>query len=102
MISKFCPVGHLYNFNFYKKNMALLHFHTPPPIVIDDSWWKNSWKLYHSPNPNPRGVRKCNSAKNITTRQNYLSFPRGKSFLNQMLFHSSYKVSIGFGGAVFS
>ena len=34
--------------------------------------------------------------------QNYLSFPRGKSFLNQMLFHSSYKVSIGFGGAVFS
>ena len=23
---------------------------------------KRSWKLYRSPNPNPRGVRKCNSA----------------------------------------
>ena len=30
--------------------------------------------------------------------QNYLSFPRGKSFLKQMLFHSLYEVSIGFGG----
>ena len=30
-------------------------------------WWlimkKRGWKLYRSPNPNPRGVRKCNSAK---------------------------------------
>ena len=34
MISKFCPVGHLYNFNFYKKNMALLHFHTPPLLLL--------------------------------------------------------------------
>ena len=34
MISKFCPVGHLYNFNFYKKNMMLLHFHTPPPPLL--------------------------------------------------------------------
>ena len=29
-------------------------------------WWlimkKRGWKLYRSPNPNPRGVRKCNSA----------------------------------------
>ena len=29
-------------------------------------WWlimkKRGWKLYWSPNPNPRGVRKCNSA----------------------------------------
>ena len=30
--------------------------------------------------------------------QNYLSFPRGKLFLKQMLFHSLYEVSIGFGG----
>ena len=40
--------------------------------------------------------------KNITTHQNYLSFPRGKSFLKQMLFHSLYEVSIEFGGAFFS
>ena len=30
-------------------------------------WWlimkKRGWKLYRSPNPNPRGVRKCNSAE---------------------------------------
>ena len=35
----------------------------PPPYCY---WWliikKCSWKLYRSPNPNPRGVRKCNSA----------------------------------------
>ena len=30
--------------------------------------------------------------------QNYLSFPRGKSFLKQMLFHSLYEVSTEFGG----
>ena len=40
--------------------------------------------------------------KNITTSQNYLSFPSGNSFLKQMLFHSLYKVSIGSGGTVFS
>ena len=43
--------------------------------------------------------------KNITLPlppQNYLSFPRGKSFLKQMLFHSLYEVNIGFGGTVFS
>ena len=41
----------------------------PPPFCY---WWlimkKNSWKLYRSRNPNPRGVRKCNSTprkKNI-------------------------------------
>ena len=35
-----------------------------PPIVIDDSIMKKcGWKLYRSPNPNPRGVRKCNSAQ---------------------------------------
>ena len=39
--------------------------------------------------------------KNITIPQNYLSFPRGKSFLKEMLFHSLYKVSTGFGRAVF-
>ena len=30
------------------------------------------------------------------------SFPSGKSFLKQMLFHSLSEVSIGFGGTVFS
>ena len=39
--------------------------------------------------------------KNIWAK-NYLSFPSGKSFLKQMLFHSLYKVSIGFGGTFFS
>ena len=39
--------------------------------------------------------------KNIWAK-NYMSFPIGKSFLKQMLFHSSYKVSIGFGGTFFS
>ena len=39
-----------------------------PPIVIDDSSWKNvaEWKLYRSANPNPRGgggTRECNSTK---------------------------------------
>ena len=34
--------------------------------------------------------------------QNYLSFPRGKSFLKQIPFHSLCKVNIGFGGTVFS
>ena len=34
--------------------------------------------------------------------KNYLSFPSGKSFLKQMLFHSLYEVSIGFCGTVFS
>ena len=29
--------------------------------------------------------------------QNYLSLPRGEQFLKQMLFHSLYEVSIGFG-----
>ena len=33
--------------------------------------------------------------------QNYLSLPRGKSFFTQILFHSLYKVSLGFGGTVF-
>ena len=32
----------------------------------------------------------------------FQSCPRGKPFLKQMLIHSLYKVSIGFGGAVFS
>ena len=40
--------------------------------------------------------------KSITTTQNCSSFARGKLFLKQMLFHSLYKVSIGFGGRVFS
>ena len=30
------------------------------------------------------------------------SFPSGKSFLKQVLFHSLSEVSIGFGGTVFS
>ena len=30
---------------------------------------------------------------NITTSQNYLSFPRGKSFLKQMLFHNQHTKS---------
>ena len=39
----------------------------PPPYCY---WWlimkKHGWKLYRSPNPNPRGVyKKCNSAKLI-------------------------------------
>ena len=42
--------------------LTLLHFCTPYCCY----WWlimkKRGWKLYHSPNPNPRGVRKCNSA----------------------------------------
>ena len=38
-----------------------------PPIVIDDSLWKKrGGKLYRCPNPNPRGVQKCNSAKQCT------------------------------------
>ena len=41
---------------------VLLHFRSPP-IVIDDSHHeKRGWKLYGSPNTNPRRVRKCNSA----------------------------------------
>ena len=40
--------------------------------------------------------------KNLTTHQNYLSFPRGNSFLKQTLFYSLYEVSIGFDGTVFS
>ena len=40
--------------------------------------------------------------KSITTTQNCLSFASGKLFLKQMLFHSLYKDSIGFGGRVFS
>ena len=31
-----------------------------------------------------------------------MSFPRGKSFLKQMLFHGLYEVTIGFGWTVFS
>ena len=34
--------------------------------------------------------------------QNYLSFPRGESFLKQIPFHNLYEVNIGFGGTVFS
>ena len=44
--------------------LALLHFRTPFCY-----WWlimkKCSWKLYHSPNPNPRRVQKCNNAHNV-------------------------------------
>ena len=41
--------------------LVLLHFCTPYCY-----WWlmkKRGWKLYHSPDPNPRGVRKCNSTQ---------------------------------------
>ena len=40
---------------------SIFRFRTPPYCY----WWlimkKCGWKLYRSPNPNPRGVRKCNS-----------------------------------------
>ena len=39
--------------------------------------------------------------KNITNPENYVSFARDKSFFKRMLFHSLYKVSIGFGGRDF-
>ena len=34
----------------------------PPLLVLMTLMKKRGWKLYRSPNPNPRGVRKCNSA----------------------------------------
>ena len=42
---------------------ALLHFRTPPLLLLMTLMKKRGWKLYRSPNPNPRGVRKCNSAE---------------------------------------
>ena len=55
---------------FNKKKMVLLHFFIPPSPLPPCYWWliimkKCGWKLYRSPNPNPRWVRKCNSAKKI-------------------------------------
>ena len=54
----------------FKKDVQIVTFigaialsYPPPPYCY---WWlimkKRGWKLYRSPNPNPRGVRKCNSA----------------------------------------
>ena len=40
--------------------------------------------------------------RTILPPPNYLNFPRGKSFLKQVSFHSLYKVSTGVDGAVFS
>ena len=41
-------------------------------------WWliikKRGWKLYRSPNPNPRGVRKCNSAVLFSSPPSWTSF----------------------------
>ena len=47
----------------FSSNMESLTTLSYPPYCY---WWlvmkKRGWKLYRSPNPNPRGVRKCNSA----------------------------------------
>ena len=46
----------------YQEILVLLHFPTPPPLHPFCYWWlimkKHGWKLYHSPNPNPRGGTK--------------------------------------------
>ena len=44
----------------YQEILVLLHFPTPPPPLHPFCYWwlimkKHGWKLYHSPNPNPRG-----------------------------------------------
>ena len=65
-------------------------------LSFSDIW--KSWFLYFALQTFNFNFYK----KNITTPQNYLSFPRGKSFLKQMLFHSLYEANIGFGGTVFS
>ena len=51
-----------------KRFEALLHFRTPPPTPAPFCYWwlimkKRGWMLYRSPNPNPRGVWMCNSAR---------------------------------------
>ena len=55
------------------KISVLLHFRPPPPFCY---WWltmiKHGWKLCHSHNPNPRGVRKCNSAKISESMMRYI------------------------------
>ena len=48
---------------------AIALSYPPPPYCY---WWlimkKRGWKLHRSPNSNPRGVRKCNSAKSRCDR----------------------------------
>ena len=41
---------------FYVVILALLHFRTPAPFVIDDSSWKNAAENFtHNPNPTGGG-----------------------------------------------
>ena len=39
-----------------------LSYPPPPLLLLMALMKKRGWKLCRSPNPNPRGVRKCNSA----------------------------------------
>ena len=54
-----------------------------PPFCY---WWlimkKCGWKLYCSPNPNFRGVRKCNSAENFWYSS--FSFPEARQVSNTL------------------
>ena len=60
-----CNMNILWMASKKKKNGAIALSY-PPHYCY---WWlimkKRGWKLYRSPNPNHRGVRKCNSAEKI-------------------------------------
>ena len=79
------------------KMWVLLHFHTPPPHLPYRYWWlimKNcSWKLYHSPNPNPRGYESAIVPKMCCNLHCYLTDLHHKPLPHRHPIHIPYHTS---------